>query len=165
MEPRLLFLLTHEVKSGDGSVLSKRLQFVRVTPDGNASFAGWAPHLDLEPLIETERPLLHDIMTAPWAATNQESRAVGLAAASLVPEHYAEVATRRIAHVEKTLNAVHERLTKEIAFWQDRWVKLKEDLNAGKDMRLTLENVRRTIPSPLPLPPMPRPARVSSNSP
>ena len=56
-EPWLLFLLTHEVKSGDGSVLSKRLQFVRVTPDGNASFAGWAPHLDLEPLPESERPL------------------------------------------------------------------------------------------------------------
>ena len=29
-EPSLLFLLTHEVKSGDGAVLSKRLQFVRV---------------------------------------------------------------------------------------------------------------------------------------
>jgi superfamily II DNA or RNA helicase len=144
-EPWLLFLLTHEVKSGDGSVLSKRIQFVRVTPDGNASFAGWAPHLDLEPLVETERSMLQDIMTAPWTTTNQESRAVGLAAATLVPEHYAEVATRRIAHVEKTLNAVHERLTKEIAFWQDRWVKLKEDLDAGKDVRLTLENVRRTI--------------------
>jgi superfamily II DNA or RNA helicase len=144
-EPWLLFLLTHEVKSGDGSVLSKRLQFVRVTPDGNASFAGWAPHLDLEPLPESERSLLQDVITAPWAATNQESRAVGLAAATLVPEHYNEVATRRIAHVEKTLAAVHERLTKEISFWQDRWLKLKEDGEAGKDVRLNLENVRRTI--------------------
>ena len=41
-EPWLLFLLTHEVKSGDGTVLSKRLQFVRVAPDGKAGFAGWA---------------------------------------------------------------------------------------------------------------------------
>src|SRR5262249_15325614 len=32
-EPWLLFLLTHEVKSGDGTVLSKRLQFVRIGPD------------------------------------------------------------------------------------------------------------------------------------
>ena len=48
-EPHLLFLLTHEIKSGDGQVLSKRLQFVRVAPDGSATFAGWAPHLDLEP--------------------------------------------------------------------------------------------------------------------
>jgi superfamily II DNA or RNA helicase len=43
-EPSLLFLLTHEVKSGDGLVISKRLQFVRVGPDGKAAFAGWAPH-------------------------------------------------------------------------------------------------------------------------
>ena len=144
-EPWLLFLLTHEVKSGDGSVLSKRLQFVRVTPDGKAGFAGWAPHLDLEPLRESERSLIQDVIAAPWASTNQESRAVALAAVTLVPEHYIEVATRRIAHVEKTLAAVHERLTKEIAFWQDRWMKLREDQEAGKDVRLNLENVRRTV--------------------
>ncbi len=144
-EPWLLFLLTHEVKSGDGTVLSKRLQFVRVNPDGTASFAGWAPHLDLEPLKETERALLQDVTGAPWAATNQEARAVALAATSLVPEHYNEVANRRIAHVEKTLAAVHERLTKEIGFWQDRWIKLHDDQAAGKDVRLNLENVRRTI--------------------
>src|SRR5262249_39095740 len=34
LEPALLFLLTHEIKSGDGAVLSKRMQFVRVGPDG-----------------------------------------------------------------------------------------------------------------------------------
>jgi superfamily II DNA or RNA helicase len=145
VEPWLLFLLTHEVKSGDGTVLSKRLQFVKVTPQGETSFAGWAPHLDLEPLAEAERSLLKDVLSAPWATTNQESRAVGLAANTLVPEHYNEVATRRITHVEKTLAAVHERLTKEISFWQDRWLKLKEDQEAGKDVRLNLENVRRTI--------------------
>jgi hypothetical protein len=144
-EPWLLFLLTHEVKSGDGLVLSKRLQFVRVGADGPAQFAGWAPHLDLEPLPGSEQTLLKDVLDAPWVATNQEARAVALAAATLVPEHYSEVATRRVAHVEKTLAAVHERLTKEIDFWQDRWMKLKEDQEAGKDVRLNLENVRRTI--------------------
>ena len=41
--------------------------------------------------------------------------------------------------------AVHERLTKEIDFWTDRWMKLKEDKEAGKDVRLNLENARRTI--------------------
>lgn len=145
LEPALLFLLTHEIKSGDGTVLSKRLQFVRVTSDGNAEFAGWAPHLDLEPLIESERELLKGTLAAPWIASGQEARAVALAAATLVPEHYAEVAHRRVAHVEKTLAAVHERLSKEIAFWQDRWLKLKEDGEAGKDVRLNLENARRTI--------------------
>lgn len=145
LDPALLFLLTHEIKSGDGSVLSKRLQFVRVAPDGTAQFAGWAPHLDLEPLDEAERSLLSGVIDAPWLSSGQEARALSLAATTLVPEHYNEVAQRRIDHVEKTINAVHERLSKEIAFWQDRWVKLKEDGEAGKDVRLNLQNVERTL--------------------
>lgn len=145
VEPHLLFLLTHEIKSGDDQTLSKRLQFVRVASDGTASFAGWAPHLDLEPLPADARPLCKELLAAPWIRADQEQRALALAAATLVPEHMKEVAGRRIAHIDKTLNAVHERLTKEIAFWSDRWMKLKEDGEAGKDVRLNLENARRTI--------------------
>jgi hypothetical protein len=144
-DPWLLFLLTHEVKSGDGTVLSKRLQFVRVAPDGSASFAGWAPHLDLVPLDDAERGHIKDIIDAPWAATNQEGRAVSLAAGTLVPEHFAEVANRRIEQVDKTLAAVNDRLLKEISFWQDRWIKLSDDLAAGKGVRLNVDNVTRTI--------------------
>lgn len=145
IEPSLLFLLTHEVKSGDGSVLSKRLQFVRVRPDGSAIFAGWAPHLDLEPLDPADRPLLDALLKETWLASGLDQRALELAAATLVPEHFKEVAERRVAHVEKTLHAVHERLTKEIDFWSDRFLKLQDDSAAGKDVRLNLENVRRTL--------------------
>ncbi|MBL8657370.1 MAG: DUF3883 domain-containing protein [Altererythrobacter sp.] len=145
IDPALLFLLTHEIKSGDGAVLSKRLQFVRVGPDGQTTFAGWAPHLDLEPLPENEHSLLSDVLDAPWLSSTQEARAVSHAATTLVPEHYAEVAQRRIDQVDKTLNAVHERLSKEIAFWQDRWMKLKDDAETGKDVRLNLQNVERTL--------------------
>jgi superfamily II DNA/RNA helicase len=144
-DPHLLFLLTHEIKSGDDQVLSKRLQFVRVAPDASVTFAGWAPHLDLEPLADADRALLNDVLAAPWICADQEQRALALAATMLVPEHFQEVATRRIAHVDKTLAAVHERLTKEIDFWSDRWLKLKEDQEAGKDVRLNLENARRTV--------------------
>ncbi len=145
LTPWIMFLVTHEVKSGDGQVLSKRLQFVRVNPDGTTSFAGWAPHLDLEPLAPSERSLLQDVFHAPWVRADQEQRAVALAATNLVPEHYREVNDRRIAHIDKTLGAIHERLTKEIAFWTDRWIRLREDLEAGKDVRLNLENARRTV--------------------
>lgn len=145
LEPWLLFLLTHEISSGDGTVLSKRMQFIRVNSDGSTSFAGWAPHLDLEPLDAAERPLIKDVLDASWLKAEQEQRAVALAASTLVPAHYGEVAERRVEHVEKTLAAVHERLSKEIQFWTDRWVRLKEDLEAGKDVRLNLENARRTV--------------------
>ena len=141
----LLFLLTHEVKSGDGQVISKRLQFVRVLPDGSATFAGWAPHLDLEPLAVADRPLLAATLAAPWLTAGLEHRALALAASTLVPEHFSEIAGRRIAHVDKTLAAVHERLTKEIDYQSDRFIKLTDDKAAGKDVRLNLENVRRTL--------------------
>lgn len=144
-EPWMLFMLSHEITSGDGVVLSKRMQFVRVNPDGSSAFAGWAPHLDLEPLAKAERPLLDQFLNASWMRADQEQRAVALAAATLVPDHYREVADRRVKHVDKTLAAVHERLSKEIAFWSDRWLKLKEDLAAGKDVRLNLENARRNV--------------------
>ncbi len=145
IEPHLLFLLTHEIKSGDGQVISKRLQFVRVEPDGSASFAGWAPHLDLTPIEDADRTRAKTVLQAPWIHVDLEKKALTLAATSLVPEHFQEVAARRIAHVDKTLAAVHDRLSKEIAYWSDRWMKLRDDQQAGKDVRLNLENARRTI--------------------
>jgi superfamily II DNA or RNA helicase len=144
-DPHLLFLLTHEVRSGDDQILSKRLQFVRVAPDGSATFAGWAPHLDLESLPSDNRELVQDLLSEAWICADQEQRALSLAAETLEPEHFKEVAERRITHVDKTLTAVHERLSKEITFWSDRWLKLKEDKEAGKDVRLNLENARRTV--------------------
>ena len=143
--PWFLCLLTHEVKSGDGTVLSKRMQFIRVEPDGKATFAGWAPHLDLEPLGANDRARLADTMKASWLQADLEQTAIGLAAAQLVPTHFEEVKTRRTEHIEKTLVAVHERLTKEIDFWSDREIKLREDRAAGKDVRLNLENATRTL--------------------
>jgi len=143
--PWLLFLLTHEVKGGDGVVLSKRMQFIRVNPDSFATFAGWAPHLDLEPLPDADRPRIAELLNADWIRTDQEQKAIALAAGSLVPEHFKEVADRRIEHVDKTLTAVHERLTKEIAFWTDREIKFKDDLAAGRDMRLKIDNVKKTL--------------------
>lgn len=143
--PHLLFLLIHEIKSGDGQSISKRLQFVRVQPDGSACFAGWAPHLDLQPLDPADRSKLEPVLAADWIRADLEHKALALAASTLVPEHFQEVAARRIAHVDKTLAAVNERLRKEIDYWTDRWMKLREDHQAGKDVRLNLENARRTV--------------------
>jgi superfamily II DNA or RNA helicase len=144
-EPSLLFLITHEIKSGDGTVLSKRLQFAKVTPSGQASFAGWAPHLDYEPLPTADRDLLVGLLQSDWIRADQEQKALALAASTLVPDHYGEVAGRRIAHVDKTLAAVHERLTNEINYWSDRWLKLRDDKAAGMEVGPNLENIQRTI--------------------
>ena len=147
IEPWLLFLLTHEVKSGDGSVALQAAavrpreprRHRRRSPAGHrTSTSNRSPTAD--------RPLLEGRARRPLdCAPTRSSGRVALAAATLVPEHFRRSRDRRIAHVDKTLAAVHERLTKEIAFWSDRWMKLKEDQEAGKDVRLNLDNARRTV--------------------
>ncbi len=143
--PHLLTLLTHEVRAATGDVLSKRLEFIRVDPTGATAWAGWAPHLDLAPASPTDLPLLAPLRDAPWLRTDIEARAVALAASSLAPRHFEEVSGRRLAHIDKTLHAVHERLSREIAFWTDRYARLTEDREAGKDVRLPIERVKRTL--------------------
>lgn len=144
---RVLFLVDHAVKEGadPDRLVSRRMQFVEIDHQGSAINAGWAPHLDLEPISEADTALIADILAAPWITQNLEQRALAHASTYLVPEHFDEVRLRRETIVDKTLAAVHERLVKEINFWSDRYIKLQDDIAAGKDVRLTLENVRRTI--------------------
>ncbi|MDW8336962.1 MAG: helicase-related protein [Tepidimonas sp.] len=147
LTPRILFIIDHAVKEGadPARIVSRRMQFVEIDAEGHALNAGWAPHLDLQPLAPEDMPLIEDVLAAPWIARDLEQVALAYASNHVVPEHFDEVRLRRQAMVDKTLAAVHERLVKEINFWSDRYIKLQEDRAAGKDVRLQLDNVRRTI--------------------
>ncbi|MBS0398201.1 MAG: DUF3883 domain-containing protein, partial [Proteobacteria bacterium] len=151
LTPRVCFIIDHCVKEGADTAraVSRRMQFVEIDPQGRAINAGWAPHLDLEPIAKADMALIEDVLGAPWLngnhAQNLEQQALAHASIHLVPEHFDEVRTRREKIVDKTLTAVHERLVKEISYWSDRYIKLRDDIAAGKDVRLTLDNVRRTI--------------------
>lgn len=144
-EPWMLFLLTHEVKSGDGSVLSKRLQFVKVDSDGRSTFAGWAPHLDLEPLGEVEHHLLKETIETIRSRSGMEQSAVATAAGTLAEQHFREVSERRVAYVDKVQAAVHERLSKEIKYWENEYLKLKERQNPGTEVTALLGKARNTL--------------------
>lgn len=147
LTPRLILTIDHSVREGADQtrVVSRRLQFVEIDPQGHAISAGWAPHLDLEPIEPTDIALIQDVLAAPWIARDLEQLALAHASQQLVPMHFDEVRQRREQSVDKTLGAVRERLVKEINFWSDRYIKLQDDMAAGKDVRLPLENVRRTI--------------------
>ncbi len=147
LTPRLLFIIDHQVREGGNPdrVISRRLQFVESDPEGRTVNAGWAPHLDLKPAGADDLALVQDILAAPWITQNLEQMALAHASTRLAPEHFDEVKSRRERQVDKTLAAVHERLIKEINFWSDRYLKLQDDIAAGKDVRLPLENVRRTV--------------------
>jgi len=149
--PKVMFIIDHSIREGadPSRTVSRRMQFVEIDPQGSAINAGWAPHLDLESIDKADMALIEDVLGGPWLngidARNLEQMALAHASISLVPEHFDEVRSRREKHVDKTLVAVHERLVKEINYWSDRYIKFQDDFAAGKDVRLTLENVRRTI--------------------
>ncbi len=62
-----------------------------------------------------------------------------------MPAHFEEVKERRERTADRTISAVQARLVKEINFWSERYLKLQDDGRAGKDVRLNLENARRTV--------------------
>lgn len=146
-DPKVLFMVDHSVReSGPTShVASRRLQFVQIDAAGNATHAGWAPHLDLQPISREDLQLIADVPKAPWLNHNLEGLALQYAAQKLVPEHYAEVKTRRQRQADKTLAAVNERLIREINYWSDRYIKLKDDVQAGKQPKMQPELAYRKV--------------------
>ncbi|MFT5419592.1 MAG: superfamily II DNA or RNA helicase [Candidatus Endobugula sp.] len=146
-EPKVLFMVDHTVResSQSGDVASRRLQFVEIDEQGEAINAGWAPHLDLQPIDEYDLKLVGDILQAGWLNHNLEALALNHASRQLVPEHYAEVKGRRERQADKTMAAVNERLVKEINYWSDRYIKLQDDVNAGKQPRMQPEMARRRV--------------------
>jgi SNF2 family DNA or RNA helicase len=146
LEPRLLFMVDHSIRDGsrDG-IVSRRLQFVEIDRQGCTANAGWAPHLDLRPIDDCDRQLVADVLQAPWITGNLESLALNYAAQHLVPEHYQEVKIRRERQAEKILIAVNERLVKEINYWSDRYLKLSDDVAAGRQPRMQPEMARRRV--------------------
>lgn len=152
IEPKVLFMVDHSIResehqSTDGKsvIASRRLQFVEIDQNGDTHHAGWAPHLDLQPIDDYDHKLIQDILSAPWITGNLEALALNHASQKLVPEHYQEVKTRRERQADKVLAAVNERLVKEINYWSDRYIKLSDDVAAGKQPRMQPEMARRRV--------------------
>ncbi|WP_025772394.1 DEAD/DEAH box helicase, partial [Thioalkalivibrio sp. HK1] len=148
IEPRILFMVDHSVREASGEppkAVSRRLQFVEIDQHGKASHAGYAPHLDFQSIDEHDLESVQDILDSSWITTNLEGLALRHASQHLVPEHYREVKERRESQADKILAAVNERLIKEINYWSDRHIKLKDDVLAGKQPRMQPEMPRRRV--------------------
>jgi superfamily II DNA or RNA helicase len=149
--PKVLFMVDHSVREASGvagkdpRVASRRLQFVEIDENGSALNAGWAPHLDLLPIDDYDNKLVGDILKAPWLNNDLEALALKHASQKLVPEHYSEIKLRRESQSDKILTAVRDRLVKEISYWSDRYIKLKDDVSAGKQPRMQPEMARRRV--------------------
>jgi len=143
--PQVLFMIHHEVREAANPerIASRRVQFIGVNPQGVAEFSGWAPHLDLQPIETADAALVQDIVQSPWLQQDLEQVALNQAIAQLVPEHYQEVKQRREQQSDKILKEVNFRLVKEINHWSDRYIKLSDDVAAGRQPRVQPEMARR----------------------
>lgn len=150
-QPRVLFQLEHAIQDavvarGQRRVVSKQLLYVEMNESGETRSLHYAPYLDYRPL-SAEEPDVNALFARPefaWLAVGLEVRALDHAVANIVPEHFAEVKSRKLQWIAKTEAAVKDRLTKEIAYWDHRSNTLREQEEAGKpNARLNSNEARK----------------------
>ena len=131
--PSALFMVDHKVRqaTGDAALVSRRLQFVTIPQAGDASNAGWAPHLDLLPIEAADQNLIQDILDSQWLHRDLENEALHYALQQLVPQHYHEVRQRKQRQADKILAAVNERLVKASNYWPAIPAKYPKSVNTG----------------------------------
>ena len=145
----VIVLLEHDVRdgrllaTGKPHIVSEKLQFAAIGPDGNATDAGIAPHLNLRPVRPEEVALVDDLLTEAWLNSDLEGTAGAFATVDLARAHVGEVKARRLPEIEKVEHEVDARLRKEINYWDARAFELKEQQRAGKKTRLNWENAER----------------------
>ena len=137
-EPRVLVFLEHEIVDGtatDGGqrrVASKQFEYVEITESGEVTGAGRHPYLDCRPPDADELELLAPLAAASWVQDTLTTKALNHAIAHNVPQHLVEVESRIHSQVDRTLEAVRQRLRAEIGHWDAQVLRLKNDELAGK---------------------------------
>lgn len=151
---RILVYLEHSIqdarkdKSGNFRVVSRQMQYVEIDSEGQAKNAGYAPYLDYRPLQQSEQSLLPQILNI---LMNQSSilqkgideQARDYAIQHLVPRHKGQVQQQRTERINKTIEAVKERLTTEINYWENQAEKFLLKIGVQTNAQLNYDNYRR----------------------
>lgn len=147
---RVLICLEHGIQdagqdaSGKRRMVSTQMQFVEVLEGKQMRTAGYAPYLDLRPPEPREMERIKALDEPIWIQKEIESLAKQYAVQKLVPGHMEEVSTRRKELVDKTMQAVKDRLTKEISHWDFQAENLKAQEAAGrKNARINSQKARQ----------------------
>ena len=145
----VVVLLEHDVRdgrplaTGRPHIVSEKLQFAAIGPDGNAADAGIAPHLNLRPARPGGGRAGRGSVGRGMAEQRSRTDAEAFATVDLARGHVTEVKARRLPEIEKVEHEVNARLKKEINYWDARAFELKEQEHAGKKTRLNWENAER----------------------
>ncbi len=141
-EPRVLLFLEQRIRDATDHVISQEVHFVEMGREQSATVrrGGAAPYLDYRPATEAERAALTDVLDDRWLAGDAlEATGLSYAIEHLVPEHLGQVRKRRETLIDKTLAAVHERLTKEITYWDLRAADLRRQVHESRRARPGLQ--------------------------
>jgi len=138
-EPRVLFYLENSVQdarqleTGGRRTISREVHFVELNGQGQIMQAGYAPYLDYRHATQEEiNEMLIKADALPWLKQNMEDKIKSFAITTIAKEHLERVKKNRQYLVEKTKNAVQERLTNEIRYWDHRARDLRMQEESGR---------------------------------
>lgn len=151
---RILVYLEHSIqdarkdKSGNFRVVSRQMQYVEIDSEGNAKNAGHAPYLDYQPLQQSEQSLVPQILKilihqSSILQKGIEEQARDYAIQHLVPRHKEQVQQQRTERINKTIEAVKERLTTEINYCENQAEKFRLKIGVQTNAQLNYDNYRR----------------------
>ena len=149
IDPYVVCLLEHDVtdgrsdRSGLAQIISRRVQYVRLDPDGEISPITQTPLPNLEPPTDDEHEAASNVLKQPWAqASDLERRFVTYASATVARDHVARVTAATHARIDKTKRLVRERLQREINYWDRRAAEIRENERAGRYSRLPADQAQ-----------------------
>lgn len=138
-EPRVLYYLENTVQdarltsNGNRRTISKEVEFVELNENGKIRQAGYAPYLDYRVAKETETTqILEKIKELAWLKESNEDKVKTYAITTISRNHLERIKKEKLFIIEKTKSAVHDRLTKEIQYWDHRARDLRIQEEAGK---------------------------------
>ena len=136
--PRLLVAMTQSIVDGHdpAQTVSKRFDFVEITPDGTATGTGQAPYLDYTPAGLEARDLVRDALSQRWDTTDPDETAISWAIQHSLPEHLAGVTRQIVPTVDRARTEVRQRLLAEINYQDALYADLLDQEAAGKTTRI-----------------------------
>lgn len=124
---RLLFYIEVKFQDGRRETIAKRLHFVEISETGQAVLVNHASYFDYRSPEKSERAeILSAIQNADWLKGDVESIAVSYAIKNLIPSHLREVTAAKKIYLDKLEQAVRERLSSEINYWDNRAHELRD---------------------------------------
>jgi len=141
--PYVVCLLEHDVtdgrtdRTGHPQIVSRRVQYVRLDPDGAIEPIAQTPIPNLDIPSDDELASVQAVLAEPWASAHDlDEKVIGYASATIARNHLEEVTLGTHARVDKTSRLVHLRLQHEIDYWDRRAYEIRENERAGRSSRL-----------------------------